>query len=355
MADHLTGTGTIQPEYTHPAAQVGAGLREVRERLGLKLPEIAQRLRIRTEFLSAIEAGDLSSLPGTAYRAGFVRSYAQALGLNGEEILDRFRNAGQMGEAPKTEVQFLAPVPDRGVPKGALILIGFVIVLAGYGLWYRHTEHERRLAQSVTQVPAALQPLTTPPKVTPPADTAPAPAKPPATPSTATTTLSAQPQAPAQPASATSTPTAIVPRSAASQPATAPAAPLELQTSATAVAPAAPAATVPTASASTQATPPGAGMVITATQNSWIQVTTSNGNILFSKVLNAGDSWPVPQMAGLKMTTGNAGGTIITTNGKPGQPLGAEGVVLRGYKLTPPASNGTAASSTPAPSTGTAP
>ncbi len=158
MPDNLTGTETFDTDSISPAARVGAGLREVRERLGWKLPEVAESLRIRAEFLSAMERGDLSSLPGPAYRAGFVRSYAQALGLDGEEILRRFREAGQMGEAPKTEIQFLAPVPDRGVPKGAIVLIGIVVVLAGYGLWYHHTEQERRLAQAVPQVPAELAP-----------------------------------------------------------------------------------------------------------------------------------------------------------------------------------------------------
>ena len=83
-------------------------------------------------------------------------------------------------------------------------------------------------------------------------------------------------------------------------------------------------------------------MVINATQDAWVQVSDASGNILFSKVLHAGDSWPVPQEPGLVMTTGNAGGTIITTNGKPGQPLGAAGVVLHGYQLTPQAGSGAA-------------
>ena len=95
-------------------------------------------------------------------------------------------------------------------------------------------------------------------------------------------------------------------------------------------------------------------MAITATQDAWVQVTDSSGNILFSKVLHPGDSWPVPQEAGLKMTTGNAGGTIITTNGKPGQPLGTTGVVLHNYQLTP-AAGGNATAPATSSTTGTAP
>jgi len=57
---------------------------------------------------------------------------------------------------------------------------------------------------------------------------------------------------------------------------------------------------------------------------------------LFSRVLHAGESWPVPDIAGLTMTAGNAGATEITDNGKTGAPLGAAGTVVHNYALTPP-------------------
>lgn len=374
MPDNLTRTGTPEPEATTPASRVGAGLQEVRERLGWNLPDVAEGLRIRPEFLTAIENGDLSSLPGPAYRAGFVRSYAQALGLDGEEILRRFRDAGQLGELPKSEIQFLAPVPDRGVPKGAIVLIGIVLVVAGYGLWYRHTEQARKLADEVPHVPAELAPLAAPPKVTPPPMESPAPA-----PTPAQTSGQASPQAQSNAA-----PTATA------QPGTAQ--PGTTQTDQTATSPAAPstagpataaAGSTPGADATASATPPATasaaqdasatqpappasaaqpGMSINASQDAWVQVTDPTGNILFSKVMHAGDSWPVPQMSGLKMTTGNAGGTTITNNGTAGQPLGAAGVVMRNYQLTPPAPGSAPASppSSPVPAapsatTGTAP
>ncbi len=353
MPDHLTGTETIDPEAISPAARVGAGLREVRERLGWKLPEVADGLRIRPEFLSAMEQGDLSSLPGPAYRAGFVRSYAQALGLDGEEILRRFREAGQLGELPKSEIQFLAPVPDRGVPKGAIVLIGIVVVLAGYGLWYRHTEQERRLAQSVPQVPAELQPLATPPKVEPPPAAATAPS--PIQPSQASAApAQAQPAQPPPSQTQAGTPpaqTAPSPNASTAQPAPPPAGAASSVSSQPAQA-----TSTDQAGQPATATPgtPGAGMVISATQDAWVQVTDPSGNILFSKVLHPGDSWPVPQVAGLKMTTGNAGGTILTTDGKPGQPLGSAGVVLHNYQLTP-AADGNAAAPATSPATGSTP
>jgi cytoskeleton protein RodZ len=293
---------TVTMEYSQPqgAAQVGAGLREVRERLGWKLPDVAEALRIRLPYLEAIERGDLAALPGPAYQTGFVRSYAQILGLDPEEILRRFRAEG-MGVAAKAELSFLAPVPDRAVPTGAIVLVGVVLVLLGYGLWYRHTEQERRLAATVPSVPAELAPLAVPPPkpVAPPAV---APTKPAAAPATA--------MAQAAPAAAPAAPP-VQPPVASAPPAPAPSA--------------------------APATPPALGQTIVATADSWVEVRDATGNILFSKVLHAGDSWPVPDEAGLTMTTGNAGGTVIADNGKNGAPLGAVGSVLHNYALTPAA------------------
>lgn len=291
-------------------ARVGADLREVRERLGWKLPDVAEALRIRLEYLVAIEEGDLTPLPGPAYRVGFVRAYAQILGLDGEEILRRFREAGGLGETQNVSLKVLAPVPDRGVPRGAIALVGVVAVLAAYGLWYHFSADNRHLASQVPPVPAELAPLALPPVVKPPVadNTAPPADKPETTPAAPEAATAPAPAVPTTPPPATVTTT-----------------------------PAAPAA---------QPVAPGAGMVITATQDAWVQVQDSAGNILFSKVLHAGDSWPVPQESGLIMTTGNAGGTEIVTNGTAAAPLGAAGVVLHNYALTPPAAPASAAPGT---------
>jgi len=53
--------------------------------------DVAAELRIRESYLDAIERGELEALPGPAYQLGFVRAYARILGLDGDEILRRFR------------------------------------------------------------------------------------------------------------------------------------------------------------------------------------------------------------------------------------------------------------------------
>ena len=81
---------TVTPMVTEPpaAARAGADLREARERLGLSLQDIAFNLRIRLPHLEALEEGRISLLPGNAYALAFVRTYANALGLDAEEMVD---------------------------------------------------------------------------------------------------------------------------------------------------------------------------------------------------------------------------------------------------------------------------
>ncbi len=359
----MDGAGEAKPSG---AARVGGELRAVRERLGWRLSDVAAELRIRLPYLEAIERGELSALPGAAYQTGFVRTYSQALGLDGDEILRRFRAEGT-GFVPKAELTFLAPVPDRAVPTGAIVLLGVVLVLVGYGLWYRHTEQEARLAAEIPSVPTELAPLAVPPKP-------PAPVVPAAQPKILTPAQASIPPASMAPASIP--PASVAPASAASaSPAPASVAPAvaapagtkpPIQTATTAMvqppppAPAPPAAQTASAQAAAAeaATAQGAtaqpavnqiqpsSVTIMATGDSWVQVTDPKGNILFSKTLHAGDSWPVPDLPGLVMTAGNAGNTLIADNGKTGSPVGAAGTVLRNYSLTPPAPSSTSPAST---------
>jgi len=337
------------------AARVGGELRAVRERLGWRLSDVAAELRIRLPYLEAIERGELSALPGAAYQTGFVRTYSQALGLDGDEILRRFRAEGT-GFVPKAELTFLAPVPDRAVPTGAIVLLGVVLVLVGYGLWYRHTEQEARLAAEIPSVPTELAPLAVPPK--PPAPVAQAAQPkllPPAQASVAPASVAAASVEAASVAPAAAAPTSGTPAVAAPTGTKPP-----MQAAAAIAPPPPPAPTPPAAQpASAQAAAAQGATVqpavnqiqpssvtIEATGDSWVQVTDPKGNILFSKTLHAGDSWPVPDLPGLVMTAGNAGNTLIADNGKAGSPVGAAGTVLRNYSLTPPAPSSTSPAST---------
>ncbi|MBV9842203.1 MAG: DUF4115 domain-containing protein [Sphingomonadaceae bacterium] len=77
-------------------AEVGARLRDVRERQGLGIADIAAATRIPERHLAAIERGDAGALPGDAYAAGFVRAYARILSLDAGEFVRAYRGEAEL-------------------------------------------------------------------------------------------------------------------------------------------------------------------------------------------------------------------------------------------------------------------
>ncbi len=281
------------------APRAGADLRAARERVGWALPDVAKALRIREQYLEALEAGRLGALPGNAYALGFLRTYASALGLDPNEIGRRFKTeAAAVNE--KTQLAFPVPVPERGVPAGAVVLLGVLLVVGAYTGWYRLSGEGRLPAETATQIPAHLAPLAeqaVPPVVVP---AAPAPAAP-----SAAVTM---PQAEAEQAPS------ISPSSAAAAPMN----PIP----------------VPPLPIAAGATDPSR-IVLRATADAWVQVRDRSGQVLLNRILHAGETWPVPPKPNLLLTTGNCGGTDLLVDGVATPALGANGVVRRDLPLDP--------------------
>lgn len=291
------------------AARVGAELRAARLRLGWKLPDVAASLRIRLPYMEAIEDGRIADLPGNAYAVGFLRAYAGMLGLDATEVARRFRAEAQEVNR-KPDLQFPAPVPERGVPAGAVVLLGVLIAAGSYAAWYKFSGDHSPPPASVPAVPERLSPL---------ADRGALPSNP-------------SPQV----ASILPPPgTALAPL-----PLTPPATPAPAPSAATI-----PSATVPTPAAAAAATPsvppappvPTDRMVVRAKADAWVQVRNARGPVLLSRVLRAGETWPVPTGAKLMLTTGNAGGVEIVTDGVTGPALGPSGQMKRDVPLDPDA------------------
>ena len=145
------------------APRTGADLRAAREGLGWDLDEVARGLRIRRPFLEALEQGRTSDLPGPAYAIGFVKAYANALGLDAEEMARRFRAEAGEVIGRKTQLAFPEPVPERGVPAGAVVLIALVLGIGGYIGWHRYSARTDTVAEAVPPVPARLEAAVAPP------------------------------------------------------------------------------------------------------------------------------------------------------------------------------------------------
>src|SRR4051812_27764815 len=139
------------------SARLGAELRDARMALGLSIEDLAQSLRIRRVYLAALEEGRVRDLPAPAHAVGFVRPYARSLGLDENDVVRRFREASGPNVARKTDLIFPEAVPDRGVPAGAVILVGVVLALGAYVGWYQWSGSGTRTVDAVPLPPPAIE------------------------------------------------------------------------------------------------------------------------------------------------------------------------------------------------------
>jgi len=295
-----------------PAAEkAGADLRAARERLGWSLNDVAASLCIRVSHLEALEKGHVSRLPGNAYALGFVRSYARALGLDAKEMVRRFKTEANAG-ARQTELVFPVPMPGRGPPAGAVVLVGLALTVGAYAAWYHLSGEGRLPAETVAAIPERLASLADQalPLAPDRAAVSEAPAQ------AAPQLLLAEPAAPLPYFSPTSAAAAPIPLLVPDQAPTSQVAGL---------------ASNPADNAPTEAN----RIVLHANADAWVQVKDHAGAILLTRTLKAGEAWPVPTRPDLLLTTGNAGGTEILLDGTPIPSLGRSGIVRRDIPLAP--------------------
>lgn len=137
---------------TPPASELDASLAEVlrtrREELGLKLVEAEKATKIRGRYLRLIEEGDYDKLGDDVYSKGYVKNYAEFLGLDSKSILKLYRQEreqfAKLRKRPRPDGNKpslgLKPIDDKGftiTPRIFLVLfgIGLVMLVVGYIIW----------------------------------------------------------------------------------------------------------------------------------------------------------------------------------------------------------------------------
>lgn len=117
---------------------IGQILREAREKQKLKLEDVHKKTRISMKYLLALEEDRASDFPGEAYFLGFLRTYAKFLGLNGEELVEKYRQTKislsieESARVEKTESPIISQLVVHYRWTG--ILLGLLIVLLVYFL-----------------------------------------------------------------------------------------------------------------------------------------------------------------------------------------------------------------------------
>ncbi|KAF0138601.1 MAG: hypothetical protein FD153_1211, partial [Rhodospirillaceae bacterium] len=146
------------PEPDRPnGSAVAALLRASRTRRGEDLHDIAQVLCIRHSYLLAIEKGCFHELPGATYASGFIRTYAEHLGLDGDEIVRRFKMETE-SLAHNANLAFPLPVTEGCIPTAGVVLTGLVLAGVVYGTWF-WLSSEEIIVERVLLIPERLASL----------------------------------------------------------------------------------------------------------------------------------------------------------------------------------------------------
>src|SRR4029450_5226875 len=119
---------------TPPMFEIGNSLREARLRQQLDFPELEQQTKIRAKYLKALEAEDFDVLPAPTYVKGFLRNYADALGLEGQLYVDEYNSRFVTGEEdvplrPRDYQRRPQPLGPRFEARAVLLVVGAIAVV----------------------------------------------------------------------------------------------------------------------------------------------------------------------------------------------------------------------------------
>ncbi len=324
----------ISGDSETPLETVGQDLRAARLRRGDDLATVSRSLKIRKDHLEAVEEDNLAALPGKTYAIGFVRSYSGYLGLDSARIVERYKQeiSGRHDENVPQDSS-LHDDDTRRLPSGWRLLAGVVGLVLIYGVW-----HLVSAGPSPQPVPAAPAIGTPTPQVLSAETLAPAPqpqlVAPAATGDTAT-------PPPAQHVEAAPPPPAPPARSVGGMMSSGDLAATATQGRAI-PSPAVPA--VPPQDAARPA--PGSGQVygrlnsnshVTLRVRSEVRLTVkgADGTLYLNRDLKPGDSYQVPDIAGLWMATSDAGAVDVVVDGMEKGRAGQNQQILGRVSLDP--------------------
>lgn len=283
---------------------VGEILRRTRVHYGQSLKDAEAYLRIRASQLDALEKGEIDKLPGRAYAIGYVRTYSEYLGLDGEKMIQLFKIQSG-GRTSKPDLHFPVPASESKGPNIGMIIGSMTVFILLIGVWVLLNatgKHKDANVNAVPDVPADIR-VNEPVAKAAPAEVTTSVQIPAAEETSAVVNgmvpdasdSAVVPSTPAQSASATmdEVETELPP-----QP--------ELKRE----------------------------IMITVKQKTWAEVRDQDGKAILSRVLKPGEVFLVPEENyGLRLDTGNAGGLEVQVNGVVLPPLGKQGDILRGVVL----------------------
>jgi cytoskeleton protein RodZ len=142
--------------------QLGNSLREARIRHGIELAQVAADTRIRSRYLRALEDERFEDIPGSVYAKGFLRTYADYLGLDSQLFVDEYNARFSADDAAPAPAQLqLDSRPMRSYAVATAAVLVALVALLGWLLTRPSPQTDRRRAASAAA--AAPPPAATPP------------------------------------------------------------------------------------------------------------------------------------------------------------------------------------------------
>jgi cytoskeleton protein RodZ len=324
----------ISGDADAPLETVGQDLRAARLRRGDDLASVSRVLKIRKDHLEALEEDRLEALPGRTYAVGFVRSYADYLGLDTARCVDRYK-AEIAGRSEETAtVHLIEEDEHRRLPQGWKIIAGIVVLLLIYGAWLLAVSANRMLSQPTPPPPqtsetvaispatpklTAQTPQSTSEATTPPNGTASALPRAGGTNATVPPQVSSGPQGPSQTAAIAPAPatTSTPPNTATNN-----------------VPPQQQVAALPKGQVYGQQNR-NPRVILRVHQTTKILVIGPRRTVLINRTLKPGDTYQVPNMVGLSLTTPNGGAVEVDLDGAAMGYAGPEQQMTESLSLDP--------------------
>ncbi len=113
----------------------GAHLKAVRVATELDLSDICARIHLKIEHLEAIESSDAAALPSRPYAIGFVKTYAEFLGLDAGPIVARFKEDMGYSAAEAIETKSSAATANTGLEENRDMSLWAVMAIVVFILW----------------------------------------------------------------------------------------------------------------------------------------------------------------------------------------------------------------------------
>lgn len=319
---HLRDITNEMPELTE---SVGSDLRSARLRRGEDLRGIAGSLRIKREHLEALEEGRHDQLPARAYAIGFIRSYAEYLGLDPRHVVERYKTELDAREQAAAELVFPKLDENRRLPRGAAIVVAMVVAVGTFGGWLLFRSADETIAERVPPVSDEVAQATAAPAL----DNG-------AVMSASGDTASASTTAVGESLSSGGSVYAPGPVELPVGPAVAATAPVEATDAAAVAGPQAVDASLPVLPEGTAyGTDNVDGRVtIRARKNdAWIRVEDAHGRVLIERTLQAGDTYRAPGQPGVILVARDASAFELLVDGQSLGLAGPPTLVLTGKPL----------------------